>query len=366
MPHAYLGRLLLAAAFLHPAIVHAEQAFCVQDMAGLRAALGAWTTSADAQVTIRMAQGTYAVDGAAGATLGLFQSFSPASLQLLGGYDAGCTVRTLDPRNTVIDGRDETMAGLKLANVNGDVLIEGITFTRLPKGLDVVHDLAQPAGGHRLRVGHCRIVDNDTRAGDGNPGYTFRLWGFGANDGAEVAFENSLLARNYNQGFGLASVLSTGSGGRIVLTGDTIAANPVGIGTAAMTLQTFAGVSGLDFVVMDNIAWHNGTPGAYLDIDVSNAPQPPAVTYTLAGAIKGEIQSTTTNLALDPRFLSPSSGNFRLDVGSPALDAGSATQPDGFPDSDLDGHPRVAGAAVDLGAYEAIPGDLIFYASMGE
>jgi hypothetical protein len=359
-------KALLAALLVLPAAAHADQDVCVADLAGLRDALSAWTTAPDAKVTIRLVRGVYAVDGAAGAQLGMFQASSPAALQLLGGYSAGCAERALDPRNTVIDGGNEIGSKLRLYNVGGDVLVEGVTLTHLPDGIEVIHSSALPAGGPRLRGRPCRIVDNDTQFGSGGPNYTLRLWGVGADgSGAEVALENSLLAGNRNLGFSLASALSSGSGGRIVLTGSTIAENRANPGTAALVLQTFA-ASDLDFVVSDNIAWHNGTPGAYLDLDVSNAPQPPAVTYTLAGAIAGAIQPTDSNLSADPRFLDPSGGNFRLNVGSPALDAGSAAQADGFPTSDLDGHPRVAGAAVDLGAYEAIPGDLIFYAGMGE
>lgn len=358
---------LLAVLLVLSAAAHADQDLCVADLAGLRDALTAWTTAPDAQVTIRLVRGVYAVDGAAGLQLGVFQASSTAALQLLGGYAAGCVERVMDPRNTVIDGGNEIGSKLRLFNVGGDVLVEGVTLTHLPDGIEVIHSSAVPASGHRLRVGHSRIVDNDTQFGSGGPSYTLRLWGVGAGgSGAEVALENSLLARNRNQGFSLASALSTGNGGRIVLTGGTIAENHANPGTAALVLQTFSAVSSLDFVVSNNIAWHNGTPGAYLDLDVSNAPQPPAVTHTLAGAINGAVQPTDTNLAADPRFLSPSAGNFRLNVGSPALDAGSAEQGDGFPAFDLDGHPRVAGAAVDLGAYEAVPGDLIFYGNMGE
>lgn len=357
---------LLAALLVLPAAARADQDLCVADLAGLRDALTAWTTAPDAQVTIRLVRGVYAVDGVAGAQLGLFQASSQAALHLLGGYAPGCAERMLDPRNTVIDGGNEIGSKLRLFNVGGDVLVEGVTLTHLPDGIEVIHGSAVPASGHRLRVSHSRIVDNDTQFGSGGPNYTLRLWGVGAGgSGAEVALENSLLARNRNEGFSLASALSTGNGGRIVLTGSTIAENRANPGTAALVLQTFA-ASNLDFVVSNTIAWHNGTPGAYLDLDVSNAPQPPAVTYTLAGVIGGAIQATDSNLSADPRFLDPSGGNFRLNVGSPALDAGSAGQADGFPASDLDGHPRVAGAAVDLGAYEAIPGDLIFYAGMDE
>lgn len=361
------GTILTAGTVSGTFAARAEEIHCVADMAGLRTALGAWTASVEPLVTIRLVRGVYAVDSAAGNVLGMFQSTTAASLQLLGGYADGCDTRVVDPRNTVIDGGNEMNSYLRLYNVAGDVLVEGVTLTRLPNGVDVVHTSAQPAAGHRLRIEHSRIVGNDSRFGNGGPAYTLRLWGVGeGTSGAEVALVNSVLARNYNSGFTQSSTLTTGNSGRIVLTGSTIASNTLDIGAAGIVLQNFASASGIDFVVMNNIAWHNGTLGAWLDIDVSHAQQPPAVTWTLAGAIRGDIQPTATNLSVDPHFLSPGGGNFRLGGGSPAVDAGSATQPDGFPDHDLDGRPRIAGPAVDLGAYEAVPGDLIFYDGMDD
>ena len=53
----------------------------------------------------------------------------------------------------------------------------------------------------------------------------------------------------------------------------------------------------------------------------------------------------------DPLFVDASAGNFHLQPGSPMVDAGYPGTPD-LPDFDIEGTPRVLGAAVDIGAYE--------------
>ena len=60
------------------------------------------------------------------------------------------------------------------------------------------------------------------------------------------------------------------------------------------------------------------------------------------------------NLNADPQFANPAAGNYRLLVGSPAVDAGVA-MPWMSGAVDLDGRPRVAGTAPDMGAYELPP-----------
>ena len=64
------------------------------------------------------------------------------------------------------------------------------------------------------------------------------------------------------------------------------------------------------------------------------------------------------SLFTDPLYAGP--GDFHLQPGSPAIDAGDdsavpATDLDGNPITDLDGHPRIQGARVDIGAYETAP-----------
>ncbi len=69
----------------------------------------------------------------------------------------------------------------------------------------------------------------------------------------------------------------------------------------------------------------------------------------------------TGNLSADPRFLGPVKGNYRLQPGSPCIDAGDNGRVPGELPSDLDGHPRIVDGStgavvVDLGAFEHIHG----------
>ena len=57
------------------------------------------------------------------------------------------------------------------------------------------------------------------------------------------------------------------------------------------------------------------------------------------------------NISADPLFLGASAGNYRLQPGSPAINAGDATASELLPE-DLDGNPRKRAGKVDIGAYE--------------
>jgi hypothetical protein len=72
------------------------------------------------------------------------------------------------------------------------------------------------------------------------------------------------------------------------------------------------------------------------------------------GVVDADVPSTANgNISKDPLFADRANGDFHLTAGSPAIDSGSGTYVR-F-DTDLDGKPRVAGAAVDMGAYEYAP-----------
>jgi parallel beta-helix repeat protein len=66
------------------------------------------------------------------------------------------------------------------------------------------------------------------------------------------------------------------------------------------------------------------------------------------------------NLSADPKFVDPRAGDYRLQRGSPVIDAGDNGAPD-LPTRDLDGNPRVVDgdldsvAIVDMGAFEFVP-----------
>jgi hypothetical protein len=58
----------------------------------------------------------------------------------------------------------------------------------------------------------------------------------------------------------------------------------------------------------------------------------------------------TGNIANPPAFVDLASGNYRLQIGSPCIDAG--TNINVYWSTDLDGNPRIFGGTVDMGAYE--------------
>jgi hypothetical protein len=72
---------------------------------------------------------------------------------------------------------------------------------------------------------------------------------------------------------------------------------------------------------------------------------------TSADAFGGYTAGPST-LHVDPQYTAMATGNYRLQVSSPVIDRGTDTPTGGLSATDADGNPRVAGATVDLGAYE--------------
>jgi len=66
----------------------------------------------------------------------------------------------------------------------------------------------------------------------------------------------------------------------------------------------------------------------------------------------GELQFHSCLVSEDPFFVDAEAGDFHLQDGSPCIDAGDNSYVNAG-DTDLDGNPRVSGAAVDIGAYES-------------
>jgi hypothetical protein len=62
------------------------------------------------------------------------------------------------------------------------------------------------------------------------------------------------------------------------------------------------------------------------------------------------------NLDADPLFIDPSAGNYRLQTNSPCVNVGTGSPYPGVFPWDRDGRPRVSSSAVDLGAFELVPG----------
>jgi hypothetical protein len=86
----------------------------------------------------------------------------------------------------------------------------------------------------------------------------------------------------------------------------------------------------------------------------TNQDMPTACTFTgnILGAGTSNFPSSG-NVAADPRFMDSAQRDFRLEVGSPAIDPASASAL--ATDHDYAGMPRPQGAAKDIGAFERAP-----------
>lgn len=160
-------------------------------------------------------------------------------------------------------------------------------------------------------------------------------------------FVNCVFAENHA---GLAGGSMFNSGASPVLVNCTFVGNTAGVG---------GGIFNANFsfpVVANSILWDN-FPFQIYDSD--------SFTTMLFSDIDGgwNAPGVIGIIDADPMFLDPSAGDYRLQPGSPCIDAGHNWAITGLADTDLDGNPRFAdGPAkdtgcgvpviVDMGAYE--------------
>ena len=145
-----------------------------------------------------------------------------------------------------------------------------------------------------------------------------------------------------------------GSGNRVEgvqIINNTIAYNAGGA-VAGADNPGGTGNSVADVSITNTISWGNGgdfTPG-FITPDMVRFSVTP-----LSG-----FAGTNGNISADPLFVSPAQGDYHLQPGSPAIDAGNS---EGAPETDLDGHRRIDDAGTpnrgggpisyyDIGAYE--------------
>jgi uncharacterized repeat protein (TIGR01451 family) len=185
---------------------------------------------------------------------------------------------------------------------------------------------------------------------------------------ATPTIENNLIVGN-SAGL-IGTIVPNGSGGGVYWSGfwmgslavlnNTIAFNSGGQGSAIY------GNSYQPAQAFNNIVY-GSVSGALIYCGNFNTQNPPLLTYndvfnTGSGTGYGGICSDQTgangNISAGPLFVDPASGDFHLQQGSPAIDAGTNT---GAPAADLDGKPRpIDGnsdgvAIVDMGAFEFVP-----------
>ena len=95
--------------------------------------------------------------------------------------------------------------------------------------------------------------------------------------------------------------------------------------------------------VINSIVWENTAP-------TSNNMFNSSAAYTCSDPRPAGIW----NICADPLFVNTNAGNYRLQEGSPCINAGT-NLPWMVGATDLDGNPRIIDGRVDMGAYEFVP-----------
>ncbi len=158
--------------------------------------------------------------------------------------------------------------------------------------------------------------------------------GFGSKDGSPVLV-NTLISKNKNIYNSYSNAFSISSGSPKLIN-----VSIVGNEGTFPILSSGAGE------LYNSIVWGNtvfGSAPSLSNMTIKNS-------FVQKEAVGG------TGLGADPQFVDAATGNFSLQAGSPAIDAGDNSLYTGNlnTDKDLLGNPRLTGTQIDLGAYESL------------
>jgi hypothetical protein len=317
--------------------------FCVANAVDLQMAL---TKSSDGGVnngednTIMIVQNTpdtaYKTGTATGG--GPFHYINSAAtgvINVFGGYNSDCSVRTLKAALTILDG-DHTTAVLTLTSQSADINVTGLTIqngesTLAGAGLAVNPDDAQTS---QVLVEENIIKNNhSTGVGGGVALYS------GGSD-VVLYFEKNLIVGNSSDnddGGGFA----VSNAGDLRILNNTIVENTTRV--AATTTGGFQGISGANAQVWNNILLNNTNKSLtvsattlstrYNDYDVWSGPT---------------LEADDGNVSVDPKFVDAADGDFHLRGNSPLLDVTPFTTVS----PDVEGNPTPLGGKMDVGAFE--------------
>jgi predicted outer membrane repeat protein len=209
-------------------------------------------------------------------------------------------------------GNSAKRSGGAIYLYGGSITLENSHFDGNTSGED---GGAIAVGKGELLVLRCTLTGNSA-AENGDAIYAY---------GGTLVAEDSLIVHNGDS-------TSTGS---IILGRELTLRNCTLVGNGDSGPPLFDGLNDLASI-FNTIVWNAGE-----DYSGSEAT---IVHSIIPGGHPGE-----GNLDADPLFVDPEGGDYRLQPGSPAIDAGTM---EGAPSEDLDGNPRPLGPGIDIGAYE--------------
>jgi hypothetical protein len=114
-------------------------------------------------------------------------------------------------------------------------------------------------------------------------------------------------------------------------------------GSAPVLINNILHINMSDFQVF--IADNSSAPKMLNNINESG-------TLGIAEGVTYNWDNYGENFDIDPQFVDPWSGNYRLKATSPAINKGIDPTGLSLPTTDLDGNPRIFDSAIDLGCYE--------------
>ena len=311
--------------------------FCVSDEPGLQSALvNASSNGEDNDVKVE--QGTYALS-----TAFFYGGNGGRALRLLGGYQpgSGCAAgsRAIAPANTIFDASAAAGGEFLFNAKGGDVVIEGVRWTKLSYNGGAPLQLHQLDGffGGKL-VFRFNEVDHSTS--------NMAIVQLTALN--EVELSTNLV---HNNTAPEAVLLDGGSLTRgALIVHNTISANS-GVG-----LHTNVHWQLLPVALYNNILYGNGGADRRVSgqsIFALNNTTGTAVSDVAPTFVSGSSGNVSTNPNLSPSTFAPL-------IGSPAINSGVPFA-DILPAQDIAGVKRVYGSAPDRGAFEAVNSDFNFY-----
>ncbi|MCP4520801.1 MAG: T9SS type A sorting domain-containing protein [Cytophagales bacterium] len=334
-------------------------------------------------------------------------------IKLWGGYDGSemdLMQRNPKMNEAIIDGNDNAIHVVNVTSPN--VVIDGFTITGGNQPYSAIPEerngnglyYERTDGGGSLVIRNCDIKDNTGFTEGG--GFEVRVKGDGvydltventkirnnssryapswiavAHDNSElnIKFANNLVADNFTVDHPNNWTGFKGSGGGLISASDNsnvttnivnctfagntyngsrsdagttalIAASRKTGGTANFNLNIYNSIFYGNESTMPLDFWANGS-----NEEVNNLIMRNNITeVTIANDYALSNTSITENSNNDPMYVDADNGDYTLAAGSPAIDAGDDTNIEAMVgNADLGGRIRVAGATVDLGAYEA-------------
>lgn len=340
----FLPWLLLAAAPTQAA------QFCVGTSDALRAALEEAEDNGEAD-QIRIRAGTYTVTTGS-VTAFYYYAQENFALSIEGGYGFNCTRKSNRADATVLSGSGQRNVMSLCSSSAGALSVRNLTLrdgegTAAGAGLNIGCSVGPFFTAFHGNVTVERVIAVLNRAGEAPGGIVART-----REGT-IAFRGNLIAFNQcGEDHCALEIASTAPDDETVMVyfgGNTVAANTCSLGAPASCESGGARFTGRqDALVYDNLfVLHQGNDVSLSSLSEStsqlyhnNIPMLDGVPDTEVGTHTGDDAMFEDALALD----------FRLRSGSPMIDLGNAPYP--LPTIDLDGRPRTAGSAPDLGAYE--------------